>query len=155
MQVFRSSCCRLGRILLVAALICSVVASSTVGEALVLHQHGVRRAHFHLLGHSDLLSNAAESPTFGHASRPESAVQFAPQRVRTFAIVSTGSVFVSTSRCASIDEARLVSPHSCPLVSIVRMPEAPAIVSTALRCLVWVGRTASAVLLLRNHTLLI
>jgi hypothetical protein len=155
MKMFRLVCCRLGRVLLVSALMSSTLVKSAVGEALVLHQHGVRRAHLHVLGYGDLLSTAAWSSRFGHSPCPKLALQTASQRVRILAIVTTGSIFLSAPRGAGIDETGVVSFQNCPPFSIAGPQEPPGVDSSAFLCSACSGRTASAVILLRNHTLLI
>ncbi len=155
MKVFRLTCCRLARVFLVSALMSSTLVTSAVGEALVLHQHGARHAHLHVLGYGDLLSNAAESSRFGHCSRPEPALRSASQRVRPLAIVTTGSVFVSTPRSTGIDEAGLVSPHHGPPVSMAASQGPQAVDSLVLLYPARAIRGASADILLRNHTLLL
>jgi len=154
MKVFRLACCRLGRILLVSALMLSVLVSSAVGETVVLHQHGARRAHLHVLGSGDLLSAAAWSSRFGHIPNPRFALQSAPQRVRILAIVKIGSVFLSTPPGAGMDETGLISSQNCPPFSIAGLQDLPAVDTSTYLCPA-VGRTASAVLLQRNHALLI
>jgi len=155
MKVVRHACHRLGRILLVSAMMSSTLAKSAVGEALVLHEHGVLRAHLHVLGFGDLFSNVAKSSWFGHCPSPKPALQSASPRVRILAIVTTGSVFVSTPRSAGNDAAGADSLSSCPLVSIAGSQGAPTLDSPAFLCPARLGRTACTVILLRNHTLLL
>lgn len=140
---------------MVSALLLTVLARSTVGEALVLHQHGRIRAHLHLLGHGDLLSNAAESSSYGHRSRPDAAIQSTFQRVRVIAVITTGAIFVSTARDTGADEAGIRSPHNSAPVSIAESHAWPPYCFPTQLCPVRLGRSASAVLLLRNHTLLL
>lgn len=155
MKAVRLACCRLGRVWLVSALMLPVVRSMA-GEALVLHEHGARRAHLHVLGSGDLLSAAAWSSRFGHCPDPTPTLQSVSQGVRVLAIVATGSAFVSTSRSTSIGVAGLASNHSCPLVWITPPQQISAIESPAFHHPVArVGRSATAVILLRNHTLLV
>lgn len=113
------------------------------------------RAHLHVLGYGDLLSNAAESSSYGHGSRPEPAFQSTFQRVRVIAVITTGAVFVSTVRDTGVDETDTRSPHNNAPVSIAEPQAWPPCCFPALLCPVRLGRTASAVLLLRNHTLLL
>jgi hypothetical protein len=155
MKMFRLASCRLGRVLLVSALMSSTLVTSAVGEAMVLHQHGARRAHLHVLGRGDLLSTAASSSRFGHSPCSKLALQSASQGVRIFAIVRTGSVFVLTPRSTSIDAASLFSPHNCPPVSIAGPQEAPTIDSPVLLCCASSGRIPFVVILLQSHNLLI
>ncbi len=155
MKFFHATCCRLGRLLLVLALLSTALISGAVGDAIVLHQHGVRRAHLHVLAYGDLRSNAAWSSRFGHGSRPDLALQSCSQGVRILAIVTIGSVFVATPRGAGIDEAGPVSPLNCPLVAIAEPQEPSSVNFSSILCAACVGRTASAVILLRNHTLLL
>jgi len=155
MKMYRIASCRLGRVLLVSALMSSTLVTSAVGEALVLHQHGDRHAHLHVLGCGDFLSTAASSSRFGHSPCPKLALQSAFQAVRILAIVKTGSVFVSMPRTTGIDEAGIVSPQNCPLVSIAEPQVPPAVDPPAFLCLTRVDRTATAVILLLNHALLL
>jgi len=156
MKVFRLSCCRLGRLLLVSALMSSTLVKSAVGEALVLHQHGDHYAHLHVVGYGDLLANAASSSKFGHCSCHGSSLRSASQRVRILAIVATGSVFVLTPRGTGIVAAALVSSENCPLVAIALPQEVPALDIPTLLGPVTLGRTASTnFILLRKHTLLL
>lgn len=155
MKMFRLACCRPGRVLLVSALMSSTLITSAVGEAFVLHRHGVRRAHLHMLGYGDLLTTAASSSRFGHSQCPKLALQSASQGVQTLAIVTTGSVFVSTPSSTGIDETGLVSPQNCPLFAIAGPQDPPAVNSPASLCPAQFRRTSTAVILLRNHTLLL
>jgi hypothetical protein len=155
MKMYRIASCRLGRALLVSALMSSTLVKSAVGEAFVLHQHGASRAHLHIMGYGDLLSTAASSSRFGHSACPKLALSSASQGVLTLAIVTTGSVFVSTPRGAGIDETGLVSPQSFPLFTIAEPQDPPVDNSPAFLCPAQFCRTASAVILLQNHTLLL
>ena len=155
MKVFRSTCCRLGNVLLVSALMSSLLVKSTAGEALVLHQHSVRRAHLHILGSGDLLSSAAWSSRFGHTSYLKPVSQLASQPVQVLAIVAIGSIFVSTAGTSSDDEARLGHLHGCQTVFVASLQETPVIDSPTVLSTAWVGRTTSAVILLRNHAILL
>ncbi len=155
MKSFRFTCFKLGRVLLISALMSSSLVTSAVGEALVLHRHGVGRAHLHVLGSGDLLSEAAVSSKFGHCLRSVSALRSASQRVRTLAIVATGSVFVSTPRDAGVDEAGQPSHRNLPPFSVAEPQHAATVDLSTFRFPVRMGRTASAIILLRNHTLLL
>lgn len=155
MKRFRLASCRPGRVLLIASLMFSTLVTSVVGQAMVLHQHGERRAHLHVLGCGDPLSAAAWSSRFGHTKRPQFKLQSASQRVRILAIVTTGSVFLSKPRSTEIDASSLISHHNCSsvLTSELQCPQAfdrPAFFSLS-----EVDRTASSVIILRTHTLLI
>ena len=155
MKVFRSTSRRFDRALLVSALLLSTPVKGAMGVALVLHQHGIRRAHLHVLGYGDLVSAAASSTRFGHSPCPKPSLQSASMGVRILAVVTTGSVFVSTARGAGIDEAGLEFCQNCPLISIAEPQAPPGADSLAYLFSACSGRTASAVILLRNHTLLI
>ena len=155
MKVFRTTYCRPGRALLVSALMFTTLVKSTVGAAMVLHQHGVSRAHLHVLGYADILSKAPFSSRFGHSSRCDSAFQSASQRVRIFTIVTTGSVFVSAPRSTSMDTTGPISPHNYPPESIASSQEEQAVDFSGILRLFQFGRDTAAELLLRNHTLLI
>jgi len=155
--MFRSNCCRLSRVLLVSAVISSVVASSAVGEAFVLHQHGARRAHLHVLSSGELLSNAAFSATFGHSGRGESDWQGpgppgVNAGVRTLCIIPTGLIATSTPRDQT-PECSSTSLQDCPLARLLD-GEGPAAIHPS-SCPIQQSRSASALLLLRNHILLI
>ncbi len=154
MKVFRSPCSRLGRVLLVSALMPSVLVKSAVGDVLVLHQHGLRRAHLHVLGSGDFLSAAASS-RFGHSPLTQPLLQSASQNVRVLAVVAIGSVFVFGPHGSGIAEVGLLSLQNGPLVLSTGLQEAPIINSPQFSLPAQFGRTASAVLLLRNHTLLL
>lgn len=145
----------LGRILLMSALVGSLLVTTAVGEALVLHQHGFRGTHLHLLGWGDLRSHAAWSSRFGHASNPRSSHRSVSQHVRIVAVISIGSVFVPTAEgeytvpkhqsTSPLCTALLNPPTEKPLVRDSQI----AIFSVPL------DQSASAILLLRNHALLI
>lgn len=155
MNILRSICCRSSRVLLISALMSTTLVKSTVGEALVLHQHGASRAHLHVLGYGDVLSNAACSSKFGHSSRPDPAFQSVSKRVRIYTIVTTGSVFVSMSRSTSKDAAGLNSIHNFPPVSIAQVQETTTVNVPSYICSIQVGRSTAADVLLLNHALLI
>ena len=155
MNVFRLTSFRLDRVLLVFALIPSVLVKSTVGEALVLHQQGVGRAHLHFMGSGDVLSAAAGSSRFGHTPNPKLALQSASQHVRILAVVAIGSVFVPTPHGEDTTEAGLFSTQHCPSFSMAQPQEPPVVDSPSVFFPTRLGRTASTVLLLRNHILLV
>ena len=155
MKVFRLTCCRLGRLLLVLALFSTALVRNAVGDALILHQHGLRRAHLHILGYGDLRSNAAWSSQFGHRSRSEPALPSASQGVRILAIIATGSVFISSARGAGSEGIALVPSQNPLVLSIAEPQRLPGVDSLSIFCTACFGRTASAVILRRNHTLLI
>jgi hypothetical protein len=146
---------RLGRALLVLAMTSSSMVASFVGEALVLHQHGGRSVHLHALGFGELRSDAAWSPWFGHRSDPASLLRSGSQSVRILAIIATGSVFVSSSSKTGDDATGLDSSHHGVSIcdSERQPPTGPDFASNLSSA--GVTRSASAVLLLRNHTLVI
>ena len=159
MKMYRIASCRLGRVLLVSALMSSTLVKSAVGEALVLHQHGCRDAHLHVLGDGELSSGAAGSSQYGHCKRPKLPSLTAPEDVRILLVVTTGSKFVLTPRSASGDPERPFSPiHGGLLPStatIVELQEPPTALCLAFRPPAEVGHTSIPGILLRNHALLV
>lgn len=133
----------------------SVLATSAVGEALVLHQHGIRGVHLHLLGNGDLRSNAARSAAFGHRSQAVPTLQSESRGARILAVIPTGSLFVSGSQGEEVVKAGLPVPLDSPVVLPVGSSTLSAVRSLQNVIVVPRGRTASAVILNRNHTLLL
>ena len=146
---------RLGQLLLALILCTATFVSSAVGAGLVLHQHGVRGAHLHLLGQTDSLVSAAWSPQFGHAAASTPSFVSAFEPVKVVAIILTASKLgwapggmddgevrsVSTTKCLSSDQAGSAVQHAAAW---------PAKLSAA-----WAGPGAPINIVLRSHTLLI
>ena len=156
MRFSDKSCPSLGRVLLVLGLICSIpVSGSAQGEALVLHSHGSSRVHLHLLGFWDVLSNAASSSTFGHSSLHDRFRELESGDVRILAIISTGSVCLLTPDDSGILKVGLSLLQTFPLGSAAELQVPRIVGDTTAFDFTTLGRRATAVLLQRNHTLLI
>jgi hypothetical protein len=149
---FRQPDFAFGRIVCLALLIAGTLAKSTVGKALIWHQHGCFMAHFHVVGPGDGLGFAAGSPAFGH--RGQVGTHSGAQGVRPILIITTGLVFVSEDRDHALPASRvcwfsipgeiLASPHRSRLVDSFAIVPAPQL-----------RKSAATSLLLRNHSLLI
>lgn len=159
MKKFRLTCRRMGRVLVMSALMVSLLITTVAGEALVLHQHGLRRTHLHLLGWGDLQSNAALSQRFGHVSKAGGLSPIlaptASQRVRIVAVVAIGSVFVSTAESDDTAQILQVSFQSGSNLTISPTEKLPAGQSLFTLLPERLDHSASADFLHRNHTLLI
>lgn len=141
--------------MLVSILATSTIVSSTAGEALVLHQHGAHRAHLHVLGLNEILSNAAWSPGFGHTRNSNRTTQLTSEQVRIIAFVTIGSVFVSKRTGTSAADARRLTPLDFTLFLVFETQE-PTVSSTGRFSFpIRIAPTATATLLLRNHSILI
>lgn len=151
----RSACRRLGQGLLISAITFSSAVSSSVGEAMVLHQHGNRSVHLHTLGFGELRSDAASSPRFGHSSGTAPSPRTASQPVRILAIVATGLVFVTSYGTSGDDASRPDAVHHGPPFDAVEQPAPPSIEWFGVTPSAWGGRPALALLVQRSHTLLI
>jgi hypothetical protein len=154
MEVDRFYAFRLGRIFLVSALGFLIPVQGAFGDALVLHQHSKHRAHLHFLRQADPLWDAAFSSTFGHSSRPGSARDASPG-VRVIAVVTTDAVFVSTPQETFVARGNALCPFDGCLFSAAAQQTPPAFDSSSVSFPATGGRTATAVILLRNHTLLV
>lgn len=147
----------MGRVLLILALVPSVGIGSSLGEALVLHQHGAHGAHLHILSSGELFSNAALSATFGHTGRwgsdgqgPE--LQATHRGVRILGIVSTGLIAVSTPRDTG-PKCGFPVIENWLLARIQSGESRDANDPSSL--FIQPSLSASALLMLRNHVLLI
>ena len=140
--------CRARQILLVGGLLPALLVKSTVGTALVLHQHGVRPTHLHVLGYNNRIADASSSG-FGHVSPSVLASRSDTRAPRVVAIIATGVVFLPESRLEHAKPDQHADSHVLPIATEL----APSAIATDLR--VPTGNTASASILLRNHTLLI
>ncbi len=142
--------------MLLAIILCTATfVSSAVGAGLVLHQHGLRGAHLHLLGQADPLVSAAWSAQFGHASAFTPSFFSASEPVKVVAIILTASKLgwalggaddgevrsTSTTKCLSADQTGSAEQHAAAF---------PANLSAA-----WTGPSAPISIVLRSHTLLI
>jgi len=141
-----------GRVVCLTLLIAGMLVKSTVGKALVWHQHGRLIVHFHVVGPGDGADLAANSPAFGHQQLAGS--RSGDQDVRTILIIATGLVFVSEDR----DHAQPASRECwCPIPGeILASPHRSRLVdSIAIVPALQLRKSAATSSLLRNHSLLI
>lgn len=150
MRGLRKTAYHFARLALVGALICTYAIRSAAGDALVLHQHGPRRAHLHVLGYTELLHNAAWSPRSGHLPTPPLVAPCATSGVRILAMVITGPTFAPE---LNGPEDSLLSQRSA--ISIEGAFEMSRTTSFGNADLNPHARTASTAILLRNHSLLL
>lgn len=146
---------RLGHLLLAMSLCTATFMSSAVGAGLVVHQHGFRGAHLHLLGQADSPVSAAWSSQFGHAAATTTSFVSASEPVKVVAIILTASKLgwapggmddgevhsVSTTKSLSEDQTSSKDQHAAAW---------PANLQAA-----WTGHSAPISIVLRSHTLLI
>ena len=143
-----------GKLLCWSLLVAGMLVRSTVGEALVLHQHGRMRAHFHVIGQGDSPKGAAASPVFGHL-RPGASRGVGPG-TRTIAIIKTGLLFVSNGKADATEAALLNARFPVPNPLLADFdPEQIAGVDPVFSFSNSIPKSATTTLLLRNHALLI
>lgn len=153
MRRARSIFRRVGRLSLVGATILCLITKSTVGAALVLHQHGSFNVHLHVLGDADLLADAQDSAWFGHSHGRASYVPASP--VRTIAVIGTGLIFVSENRDGGHDGVPRDNAH--PISPIVVTDHHLTLAHEVLTNISSIGaaKMSTAAILLRNHALLV
>lgn len=151
MVALRIDSSRLARLVLTTALVLTTVARGSTGEALVLHRHGVRRAHLHVLSYLDLSQNVGFLRLPRGAQEPGEASP-AVSGIEVLAVIMTGGAALAVDQCGGetavfpYDPACLdVADSGCiatglGLLSFERFPTV---------------HTASASILLRNHSLLL
>lgn len=146
---------RLGQLLLAMVLSTATFVSSAVGAGLVLHQHGLRGAHLHLLGQTDPLVGAAWSAQFGHASACASPSVSTSEPVKVVAIILTPSKLGWVPGDADDGEVRSVSTTKCLSADQTGSPDQHAVAIPANLSAAWTGPSAPISIVLRSHTLLI
>lgn len=146
---------RVGCVFLAWTLVSSTLVSGAMGGTLVLHQHGIGRAHLHVLGYADDLLGAAYSSRFGHSPRTDSLIPSTSQHVRILAIIPAVSLFVTEPRGADSDATDLVAAGHCLPVCFAEPGTTPADGCSTILLAAWFGRATSDDIVLHNHTLLI
>jgi len=144
-----------GRLSLALALNSSILITNAVGEGLVLHEHGLRRIHLHIVGQYDSLADAAASPRFGHGFDSRLPRASAAEPVHVLAILKIASKFGWAPDVEGKDQS------SCACASdsrSVMTPESLGTISTAMFSPVsstWPDSDDPISIVLRYHTLLI
>lgn len=138
-----------------SGLMLSVSATSTVAEGVVLHQHGARRMHLHVVGRGDLAIDLSLPVQFGHGVSSGVVSRSSPQRVRTLLRLATGSVYVNSSSESGSDVVGAVAVPSPAAADTAYSLFSPVRAASASSYLIQCARTASSAILLRNHTLLL
>lgn len=146
---------QVGRVFLAWTLMSSTLVTSALGETLVLHQHGNGRAHLHLIGYTDFLSNAAHSSRFGHSGRTNPALPTSSQHVRILAIIPVVSLFVTEPRSIDSGTTDPVAAGHCPPLCFIEPSTNPADGCSSLFLTAGLRPAASDDIVLHNHTLLI
>lgn len=141
---------RFARPALFGALICTHALGGVTGDAIVMHEHGLRKAHLHVLGYTEVLYDVASSPRFGHPPTTPFAGPSAFSGVHILAILITGPTFAPESN--EPDDILLGQDFAISKVGAVDMPRTTSFVHANPSPQ---PRTASTAILLRNHTLLL
>lgn len=150
MRGLRKTGSHFARLALFGALICTTAIRSVAGDAIVLHEHGLQRAHLHVMSYTELLHNAAWSHRFGHLPTLPLAAPCATSGIHILAVVITGPTLAPESNGPEDD---LLSQGSA--ISIDGAFDMPRTTSFGRADLNPQARTASTAILLRNHSLLL
>lgn len=146
--------CGVSRLLLVVGLLPALLVKSTVATALVLHRHGVRPAHLHVLGYTNRLVDAS-SVRYGHVSRPSVASRSDTGCAQVLAIVTTGLVFLSGPDDSAAERAKPGPSADLHARSTTTGSTHSAMAPVAIPRLLQAPKTMCASILDRNHALLI